>query len=269
MNSNCNYYAFNSQNPNQNNNNFYNQEDINFDQIDGAENIYSSKVDEVHEETLINMRLGFVRKVYGILTVQLLLTTICCALAMFCNGVQNFMINNIVLLVLMVILISVLPFVIICAPSLMRQVPINYIVLFLFTIAESYLVAFICSFTSPRIVLMAAIMTFAMVSALTLYAVTTKTDITVQGGLFFILGMALFLFIIFGFFTQNKTFHIIIALLGVILFSLYIIYDTQLILGNKKEMIDMDDYILGAFCLYTDIIYIFLKILEILRYFSE
>ena len=98
---------------------------------------------------------------------------------------------------------------------------------------------------------------------------TTKTDFTTQGGLFFILGCALFMFSIFGLFTNNKIFHIILCVAGIILFGLYLLYDTQLIMGNKDNELEIDDYILGAFMLYTDIIYIFIKILEILQMFSQ
>lgn len=61
----------------------------------------------------------------------------------------------------------------------------------------------------------------------------------------------------------------ILALIGVILFSIYIIYDTQLIIGNKSEMIEVDDYILGAFMLYTDIINLFIELLKIISYFYD
>jgi hypothetical protein len=130
-------------------------------------------------------------------------------------------------------------------------------------------VSFVCAFANPRLVFMAAFMTFALVLSLTIYAMTTKTDFTTQGGLFFILGCALFMFSIFGLFTNNKIFHIILCVAGIILFGLYLLYDTQLIMGNKDNELEIDDYILGAFMLYTDIIYIFIKILEILQMFSQ
>ena len=61
----------------------------------------------------------------------------------------------------------------------------------------------------------------------------------------------------------------IIALISVVLFSLYIIYDTQVIMGDKQEMLQLDDYILGAFMIYTDIITIFLQLLKIINYFYD
>ena len=53
--------------------------------------------------------------------------------------------------------------------------------------------------------------------------------------------------------------------MAICLFGIYLIYDTQLILGNKENSIDLDDYILGAFMLYTDIVNLFLQILQLLQ----
>jgi FtsH-binding integral membrane protein len=38
------------------------------------------------------------------------------------------------------------------------------------------------------------------------------------------------------------------------IYSLYLIIDTQLILGGKKKELSLDNYILGATMLYVDII---------------
>ena len=60
--------------------------------------------------------------------------------------------------------------------------------------------------------------------------------------------------------------RLIYCTLGVALFSFYLIFDTQLIVGgeDKYAMIGNDDYILGAIILYLDIINIFIYILQIL-----
>lgn len=49
-----------------------------------------------------------------------------------------------------------------------------------------------------------------------------------------------------------------------IVYSAYLLIDTQMILGNREKRIDLDDYIWGATKLYTDVISLFLKILQIL-----
>lgn len=49
------------------------------------------------------------------------------------------------------------------------------------------------------------------------------------------------------------------------MFGIYLIYDTQLIVGGKSHELSVDDYIVGALNLYIDIISIFLDILSILE----
>lgn len=258
---NQNQYPFNS-NPN---------EQLTFDQIGNNGNIYSSnyKEEEIKQEINTTIRLGFIRKVYGILTIQLFITTIFCLFAMTSQSLKLFMLLHQGIMLFMVFLLIFIPIIIICCTGIMRKVPQNYIILLIFTLAESYCVAFICAYTKPEVVFMAAAMTFVMVLALTFYAINTSTDITMQGGLFFILAAALFLFVIFGFFIRNSLIMVIISLFCVILFSLYIIYDTQIIMGNRQEMLQVDDYILGAFMIYTDIISLFLQLLRIISYFSD
>ena len=50
------------------------------------------------------------------------------------------------------------------------------------------------------------------------------------------------------------------CLIGVTLFSLFIVYDTQFIRDN----FDIDDYIFASLTLYLDIIRLFIEILKIL-----
>ena len=48
-----------------------------------------------------------------------------------------------------------------------------------------------------------------------------------------------------------------------IVFSTYIIYDTQLILGNQREKFNNNDCVLAAMCLYIDIINLFIEMIKI------
>ena len=94
---------------------------------------------------------------------------------------------------------------------------------------------------------------------------TTKTDFTMMGSLLFSLGALFLVFSLFSVFF-GPTMRLIYCVLGVVLFSFYLIFDTQLIIGgeDKYAMIGNDDYILGAIILYLDIINIFIYILQIL-----
>jgi FtsH-binding integral membrane protein len=213
----------------------------------------------------LTMRLGFIRKVYGILSFQLLLTTFMCTLSVVSKSYGDFQKNNPLLMWLSLIGSIIVLLAVCCIPGMARRVPTNYILLSAFTLFEGYLVSCACAVTSPRIVLMAATMTCAMTIGLTIYACTTKTDFTVFNSLLFVAALVLLLLGIFVMFTQNKVLHIIYCCLGVFIYSIYLIYDTQLLIGNKENALDVEDYILGAMMLYLDIINLFIYLLQILK----
>ena len=127
------------------------------------------------------------------------------------------------------------------------------------------MVSVTCLRTNPRIVLEAAALTFSMTLGITVYAMTTKTDFTIYGPILFIVGfvfgMAGILFSMFGFHPGLGW-----SILGVFIFSFYLLFDTQMIMGGDKKryQFDEDSYILAAVSLYLDIINIFLYILQIL-----
>lgn len=57
----------------------------------------------------------------------------------------------------------------------------------------------------------------------------------------------------------------IYCLIGVILFSMFLMYDTQLIIGGEKSLykLDLESYVLGALALYTDIVNLFAILLTL------
>ena len=107
--------------------------------------------------------------------------------------------SNIWLFYVSIVVSIVIMLALMCFPKNCTKVPRNYILLFSFTLCESYLVSIVCGLSSAKVVLMAAIMTLAITVALTLYAFTTKEDFTVMGGALWIAGCILLLF---GFFLS-------------------------------------------------------------------
>lgn len=57
----------------------------------------------------------------------------------------------------------------------------------------------------------------------------------------------------------NKTFDLAVSAIGVLVFSGYVLYDTQ----NIMKRLSPDEYIFGALSLYLDFINLFLYILRI------
>ena len=65
-----------------------------------------------------------------------------------------------------------------------------------------------------------------MTLALTIYAFTTKKDISYFGGSIFIISSALLMLSIFNIFFYNSFLDSVYTFLGVIIYGFYLIYDT-------------------------------------------
>ncbi len=214
----------------------------------------------------INVRHGFIRKVYLLLFAQLLVTIAIATPFVVVDSSKNFVATNIWLLWTALALSFACMITFACCPSTMRSFPMNYIVMGVFTCAEGILIGFICSFYKIESVLMALGTVTLITLALSAFAIQTKYDFTGWGPYLFV---ALIVLVVFGFivsfFPYNKTATKIYCGIGTLLFSFYLVYDTQLVVGgkNRKVQLNVDDYVMGALMLYVDIIQIFLYLLSL------
>ncbi|CDW79303.1 UNKNOWN [Stylonychia lemnae] len=217
-----------------------------------------------HEGMSDEDRIGFIRKVYGILSAQLSLTAFMCLIPYLSDSVRAIMVSQFWLVILSMVMAIVLVCTLFCVPSLARKVPTNYYLMFAFTICESYSIAFVCAAVNDaKTVLAAAAITAAIVVSLTIYALTTKKDFTVMGGMIFVFSACLLMFGVFTMFWGYYA-RVVYCCLGLILFGLYLIIDTQMICGGKRYSVSKEDYIYGAIILYLDILNIFLFVLQLL-----
>lgn len=213
------------------------------------------------------IRKGFIIKTYGILLTQLAITCIFISLT-FIPSIKDYVKNDLIekpiittFFIIFLIVTIVVCVVFSCFRDTARTVPYNYILLFAFTLCMSFYCFLLCSFFNSKDVISAALLTFGATVGLTIYAARTKTDFTYCGAFLFAF-LLILIFSAFLFFWVRFT--IVYLLLGVCLYALYLIYDTQLILGDFGNRYNIDDYCLAALNLYIDIIYMFIKILQII-----
>lgn len=215
------------------------------------------------------IRMGFVRKVYGILSMQLLLT-VGIATPVFLGG-QEWAIENQWIIYVCMFSTLALMCVMICCNDMLRHFPQNYCILFLFTACEGVLIGVICASYSVQTVLASVAATVLIFGAMSLYACFTKTDFTGMGPYIF---AAIMCFMMFGFvlcivslFTVLPPWlEMVYNLLGVLLFTFYIVFDTQRIMGEwggHKTQFRIDDYCMASLTLYLDIVNLFLYILAL------
>lgn len=124
----------------------------------------------------------------------------------------------------------------------------NMILLFLFTFFESILVGFISSLYDTKIVFMAIVLTAIIVIGLTIFAFQTKYDFTTCNAFLFICLLILTIGTFIGIlFFRGELFQYILACIGAVLFSMYIVYDTQIMIGGSHAYaISPEEYMFAA-----------------------
>ncbi|KAL5339009.1 inhibitor of apoptosis-promoting Bax1-domain-containing protein [Aspergillus crustosus] len=210
-------------------------------------------------EGTLPVRMQFIRKVYAILTVQLLLTTVMSSISFFSDSYRSWIQGH--FWVMMVSVFGALGFLLVTYWK-RKSYPTNLLFLSGFTILEAYSISVAVSFYESRIVVQALILTLGLFVGLTLFACQTKYDFTnwmpyLFGGLWFL--------ILFGFVSAfvpyNSTMDLIYGGVAALIFSAYILVDTQLIMRHYH----VEEEIAASISLYLDILNLFLAILRILN----
>ena len=211
------------------------------------------------------IRKGFITKVLGIVTAQLCITTLMCGLFMAYDNIQHFVMgpSGLPLYIVSIIIMFGIIIMLMCNQSLGRQFPYNYLILFLFTLAVSYTVALVTIQYTVHSVLFTCGITVGVCFVLITYAMFTKTDFTTMGGALASMLTILIIMGIIKLFVRNETLNIVYGGLGAFIFSMYLIYDIQLICGgeHRKYQLSPDEYIFAAIAVYLDIINLFLDLL--------
>ncbi|GIY68897.1 protein lifeguard 1 [Caerostris darwini] len=212
-----------------------------------------------------SIRMAFIRKVYAILMVQLAITFGFISLFVYNESVREYAKEHTELMIIAIVMVFVLMIAMACCDNVRRTFPLNFICLFLFTFVESFLLGVVSSAYNADEVMWAAGICAFICLGLTAFAFQTKYDFTMMGGMLFV---ALLVFVIFGFlaiFLHSQIVRLVYSCIGALIFSMYLVYDTQLLIGgHHKYSISPEEYIFAALNLYLDIINLFIYILQII-----
>lgn len=220
--------------------------------------------DRMSDLQMANVRRNFVRKVYGILAVQMLATVAMVLPFYYFTDLKVFvMVNPGIVYVAMFSTIAFMC-VISCNPQVGRTFPLNLWILAGFTLCEGFLIGVIC--VNATGVLLAAMVTCAIVIGLSIFAMVTDIDFTGYGVYLFCAVIGLITVQLFAILLAIPWLETLAALLGAVIFSFYLVHDTQMIVDGKHSAfaISIDDYVFASLVLYLDIINIFLNLLHLL-----
>uniref|UniRef100_A0A673XU38 Transmembrane BAX inhibitor motif containing 1a n=1 Tax=Salmo trutta TaxID=8032 RepID=A0A673XU38_SALTR len=199
----------------------------------------------------LKVRHSFIRKVYMILASQLLVTVAIVAVFTFVESVKKFVIAN---------------------PAVywasLRKFPWNIILLAIFTLAMSYMTGTISSYYDTKAVFLALGITVIVCIITTVFCFQTKVDLTSCTGLFCVLGIVVMvagiITAIVLSFKYIPWLHMVYAAIGAIVYTLFLAYHTQLLLGKGKNSISPEEYVFAALSIYIDIVQIFMCLLQLI-----
>jgi len=227
-----------------------------------------------------SIKMGFIRKVYSILATQLIVTVGIVVGTIYLSfethageagpdpaAMTPFGIGVITRGWLIWVLFIPLLVVLCCLHAMKNTYPCNYFLLAVFTIIESWTLAYVCvcyySAGFGDQILLSLAITTAIFLALTMFTMQSKIDWDFLGpGLFAGLWIMIFwswfsFWIVPAAYFSSRS---VISLFGAILFCGFIIYDTNMIMKH----LGVDDYIIAAIELYLDFINLFLYLLQLL-----
>lgn len=232
--------------------------------------MYVQKTDEEFGETtkllLVdatpNIRSGFIKKVYGLVGMQLLITFGWMLSVSSNAAIASFVVDHPSINMAFVFsgLILMCPLI-----AFREKHPYNILLLFGFTICEAYMIGGVAAVyalqAQTHLVIVSLGLTVLIFGVLSAYVHATKRDLTfleswLSIGLVVLVGMGLMM----AFFPFSYATQVLLAGLGIALFSGYILYDTSTMIHYMTP----DDAIVAAVQLYLDILNLFLCLLQLL-----
>ncbi|XP_078454574.1 protein lifeguard 2-like isoform X2 [Lampetra planeri] len=213
-----------------------------------------------------SIRHAFIRKVYAILMAQLIVTIgIICAF-IYWETLRNWSQDVPWLVYASIPATFILLMCLSCCSGIRRKAPCNFIFLLLFTLLEGVLLGSVSCYYSAASVMWAAGITAFISLGLTIFSFQTKIDFTMKSGIMFVFLMALLSFGLMCAILRSDWANIAYATLGALIFAVYLVIDTQLMMGgNHRYSLSPEEYIFAALNLYIDIVSIFLFILSIFQ----
>ena len=207
---------------------------------------------------------SFLVKVYGILSVQLLITLFFIFLFQK-DSIKSYFLQRPIftffLLLLAVIGFFCVLFLISANENLGRKVPQNYLILLIITLCMSFICGLFAISYSFQIVFFVVLLTIISSVVITMYAYSTDKDYSYIRALFAVLISQFGGFILMVFILNITTLKMVCCLVATLIFGIYLVYDTQVILKKYGEVYSVDDYIFASLQIYIDIVRLFLIIL--------
>ncbi|AKU37510.1 ORF_095L [Scale drop disease virus] len=206
----------------------------------------------------IKIRMTFIRRVYTLLSLQIILTISTTALFMFSKHLNAFVQDNSA-----VVFVSAFSSFVLMNVLVMyrHKRPVNSYLLVAFTFMEAVSVATTLTFYEYSTILQSLFLTCAVFAGLTVYTFQSKKDFSKLGAGLFACILIFVIAMLIQLFYNSDSADLVISGFGAVVFCGFIIYDTH----KLMKQFSPDEYIVAFIHIYMDIIDLFMRILHILK----
>lgn len=230
----------------------------------------------------VTIRAAFVRKVFFLVAIMLGVVTIMTAIP-FLDSTWNentqtlepgevmkfirYSSGGRVLYILGYVAFLIVYIVLMCCEGVRRSFPTNLICTGILTLSIGYMTMMITAYHSIGIVLMCLVITTLSCTAIILFSMQTKYDLTNCMGFLILASMFVMIFgvvaILSLIFFHSSKLYTVYAGLAALLFMFYLAVDIQMLMGGRKYEISPEDHIYAAIQIFLDIVYIFWMLLSL------
>lgn len=207
------------------------------------------------------VRRAFVRKVFSILTLQLLFTFGVVCVFTFSSRVKEAVQTNLWPYVSSIVVFLVVAAALSFCKSFRRRHPWNIVGLAAVTLSLSYMVGTVASFHDTTAVVITVGATAVISVALIAFSAQARYDFTMWSGVLLVLLADVIIFGFFCTFYYSHVGEVAYGCLGALLYSLFLMVDCQLMMGTMSYRLDPEEYISAALTIYLDVMLIFLYLL--------
>nr|XP_057937836.1 protein lifeguard 1 [Doryrhamphus excisus] len=207
------------------------------------------------------VRRAFVRKVFSILTLQLVFTfTVVCVFT-FSDVVKKVVQANLWAYISSFCIFAVVAITLSCCKSFSRRHPWNIVGLAIITVSLSYVVGTMASYHNTRSVVITMASTLVISFTIIAFSTQTRYEMGICHGLLLILGVDLLMFGVFSTFYYSYIAEVCYGSLGALLYALFLMMDCQMMMGLMGHRLDPEEYVTAALMIYLDIMLIFIYLL--------
>ncbi|KAB0800916.1 hypothetical protein PPYR_05270 [Photinus pyralis] len=219
------------------------------------------------------IRGRFIQRVYTILGIQLSCMSGFIFVSTYVQPVKHQLQKHTLYVFLAMCIFLFVYLTLVCSRKARRSFPFNFVLLTIFTIALSYMLAILSLIYKTQIVLMSVGTTVVTTFAMAIMACQHSCDCTRCLPCLCVITSATILFgiilTLIAVTTQTPLVYAIYSAMIGFVFTSYLVFDTQMIMGGRRIQLSPEEYIYAVLTLYTDVVEILMNTLRTFNIFKK